>query len=168
AAGGSPAAKLRDIADSALHDLQLWPRKELGIRIPGPRAISADEFRRKREHQWRRGFSKARAEGGEPPGRQRAERCDRVRAAAAGRPCRQRVRSKFWHDRVPALGLGNGSRQYRYRANARQARRLLPGGHHRGTLEVEGTAGRRILLRRGNRTVANRIRPGRRNLASEG
>ncbi len=44
----------------------------------------------------------------------------------------------------------------------------LPGWHHRGALEVEGAAGRGVLLRRGDRTVANRIGPGRCDLAGEG
>src|SRR5712671_5434222 len=43
-AGRNTTAEGADVADRAVHDLQLWLRKELGIRVPGPGTISPGEF----------------------------------------------------------------------------------------------------------------------------
>src|SRR5258708_264242 len=75
-ASRNTAAERADLADRAVHDLQLWLRKKLGIRVSRSGTISADEFRRKPQHQRRRGISQGCVEGGEPPGRQRTEHCD--------------------------------------------------------------------------------------------
>src|SRR5215813_1851232 len=157
-----------DVADRAVCDLQLWLCKKLGVRVSRSGTIPAGKFCRKREHQRRRGISQARAARRKSPGRQWTEHCDRIRAAAAGPSRRQWFRCELWNGRIPALGLGNGARQRRHRTHARQSCRRLCRRHRRGALEVEGPTGRRILLRRGNWSVANRVGPRRCDLAGEG
>src|SRR5260370_1382925 len=43
-AGRSTTRERADVADRAVHDLQLWLRKKLGIRVSGPGTIPAGEF----------------------------------------------------------------------------------------------------------------------------